>query len=188
MTPTNEQQFQLQFATITSSLYTVAQTMSNLEHQIVNTPGQRALLAQSQEGSLTRNLSNIYTDIIKLQTNLLFETDSHQRELISVLLKNAQDQQKQLQEAIENYNHEFLTIVGRNGQIHLPQPTATALATPAVETIPQESPSSSLDYRPQTPSIWSNKWSNKWSVIERQSSTKKFQTQEEPPSLPQILR
>jgi hypothetical protein len=153
MTPTNEQQFQLQFATITSSLNTVTQTMSNLEHQIVNTPGQRALLAQSQEVSLTRNLSNIYTDIIQLQTKLLFETDPHQRELISVLLKNAQDQQKHLEEAIKNYNREFLTTFGPIGQIQLP----------SVETIPQESTSSLLDYRPQTPSMWSIKWSNKWS-------------------------
>ena len=90
ITQTNQQQFQatqLQFET-TSSLNTVTQTMSNLEHRIVGT--QRALLAQSQV-SLSRNLSDIKTDIIKLQTNLLFEKDPHQRELITGLLKNAQD-------------------------------------------------------------------------------------------------
>ena len=126
-TQTNQQQFQAtqhQFETITSSLNTVTQTMSNLEHRIVNT--QRALLAQSQEVSLSRNLSDINTDIIKLQTKLLFETNPHQSELISALLKNAQDQQKHLDEAIKNYSREFLTIVGRPiGQIQLPQPAPT---------------------------------------------------------------
>ena len=141
MTQTNQQQFQatqLQSATITSSFNTV---ISNLEHRIVNT--QRALLAQSKEVSLSRNLSDVNTEIIKLQTKLLFETDPHQCELITGLLKNAQDQQKHLEGAIKNYSREFLTIVGR--PIELPQPVPTTITTPSVEAIPQESTFSPLD-------------------------------------------
>jgi hypothetical protein len=76
MVQTNQQQFQatqLQFATITSSLITVTHTISSLENQVINT--QRALLAQAQEVSLSRNLSDCNNDILKLQTKLLFETD-----------------------------------------------------------------------------------------------------------------
>ena len=174
MTQSNQQATQLQFATITSSLNTITQTMSSLENRIVNT--QRALLAQSQEVSLTRNLSNINTDIVKLQTKLLFETDPHQNELISELLKNAQDQQKRLEETIKNYNHEFLAIAGRPiGQIQLPQPAPTTITTPPVEKIPQESTSSTLDI----PTVSRRRaYGAIDGVIERQGNTKKLRTDE----------
>ena len=176
MTQSNQQATvtQVQFATITSSLNTVTQTMSNLEHRIVNT--QRALLAQSQEVSLTRNLSDINTDIVKLQTKLLFETDPHQSELISGLLKNAQDQQKHFEEAIKNHGREFLEIVGRPiGQIQLPQPAPTTITTPPVETIPQESTTSTLDI----PTVSRRRaYEAIDGEIEREGNTKKLRTDE----------
>ena len=142
MAQTNQQQFQatqLQFATITSSLNTVTQTMSGLEHRIVNT--QRALLAQSQEVSLSRNLSDINTEIVKLETRLLFETDPHKRELITRLLKTAEEQRNHLEENVKNYGREFLTIVGGPiGQIQLQQPNnsvVVAADTPPINANPQ---------------------------------------------------
>jgi hypothetical protein len=175
MTQTNQQQFQatqLQFETITSSLLnTVSRTISNLEHRIIN--NQRALLAQSQELSLSRNLSDINTEIIKLQTKLLFEMDPHQSELINGLLKNAQDQQKHLEDAIKIFNREFLTIVGQPiGQIQLPQPVPITITTPPVETIPQESllDISAVGRRRAYGAIDG--------VIEHQGNTKKLRTDE----------
>jgi hypothetical protein len=177
MAQTNQQQFQktqLQFATITSSLNTLTQTISHLEHRVVN--NQRALLAQSQEVSLSRNLSDINTDIIKLQTKLLFETDPHQSELITGLLKNAQDQQKHLEDAIKNHSRKFLTIVERPiGQIQLPQTAATTITTPPVETIPQEFTSSTLDI----PTVSRRRAHGAMDgVVERQGNTKKLRTDE----------
>ena len=120
----NQQANQLQLTTISSSLNNVTQTISHLENRIVGT--QRALLAQSQEVGLSRNLSDINADIIRLQTRLLFEKDAHQCELITGLLKKAGEQQKHLEERIQNSSREFLTIVGGPiGQLQLPQATMT---------------------------------------------------------------
>ena len=130
----HQQATQLQLTTITSSLNNVTQTMSHLEHRIVGT--QRALLAQSQEVGLSRNLSDINADIIRLQTKLLFETNPHQRELINGLLTKAGEQQKHLEERIQSSSREFLTIVGGPiGQIQVSQPIA-ANSVPA--QVPQE--------------------------------------------------
>ena len=133
MVQTNQQQFQatqLQFVTITSSLSAVTQSMSSLEDRVVNT--QRALLAQAQEVSLSRNLSDTNTDILKLQTKLVFENDPKKQEYIRGLLELAEKRLTVLEENIKNYSHEFLTIVGGPvGQIHMPQsnPLATGPAT-----------------------------------------------------------
>ena len=172
------QQFQatqLQFATITSSLNTITQTMSNLEHRIVNT--ERALLSQSQEVSLSRNLSDINTVIIKLQTKLLFETDPHQSELISGLLKNAQDEQKHLEEGIKNHSREFLaTVGGLIDQIQLPQPAPTTVISPPVATIPQE-PTSSLASPLDIPTVGRRRsYGAIDGEIESQGNTKKLRT------------
>lgn len=140
MVQTNQQQFQatqLQFATITSSLNTVSHTISSLEDRVVNT--QQALLAQAQEVSLSRNLSDTNTDILKLQTKLLFENDPLKKKHIGRLLETAEKQQILLEESVKNYSREFLTIVGGPvGQIQVPQsnPTITAVPPVAQEHLP----------------------------------------------------
>ena len=139
MVQTNQQQFQatqLQFATITSSLNTVTHTISSLENRVVNT--QRALLAQAQEVSISRNLSDTNTDILRLQTKLLVESDPLKLQLITRLLETAEEQQKHLEESAKKYSREFLTIVGGPiGQIKPPPTTTSSTTLTPVNTDPQ---------------------------------------------------
>ena len=145
----HQQATQLQLTTISSSLNNVTQTMSHLENRIVGT--QRALLAQSQEVGLSRNLSDITADVIRLQTRLLFETNPNQRELIKGLMDKAEEQQKHLEERIRISSREFLTIVGGPiGQLQLPQTTTTTPIKPISQEPPQVSPSAGRRRGPGT--------------------------------------
>jgi hypothetical protein len=96
----NQQQYQatqLQLAMIRSSFNTVTTTISGLEDQMVNT--QR------------KNLSDLKTNKLMLQTKLLFETNPSQRELIAGLLENTEEETKQLESILANTSREFLMIL-----------------------------------------------------------------------------
>lgn len=138
----NQQQHQatqLQLTTITSSLTTVTKTISSLEDRMVN--AQRAILAQSQEVGLSRNLSDMKTNALMLQTRLLFEPDPTQRELITGLLRNTEEEQKRVENTIANTSREFLAILG--GPIgHLQPPQTTLTATSSAPTTPTSQPNS----------------------------------------------
>ena len=139
----NQQQHQmtqLQLTTITSSLNTVTKTIAGLEDRMVNT--QRAILAQSQEVGLSRNLSDMKTNRIMLQTKLLLESDPAQRQIIAGLLEATETETKRLEDTIANASREFLAIVGGPiGQLQLPQTTSTATSPAATTSTSQPGPS-----------------------------------------------
>lgn len=165
----NQQATQLQLTTISTSLNNVTQTMSHLQNWIVGT--QWALLAQSQEVGLLRNLSDVNADVIRLQTKLLFTTDTNQLALITGLLIKAGEEQKHLKEQIQNSSHEFLTIVGGPiGQLQLPQSTTMAPAETASQQPLLSPPGISSNARCRAPEAING-------AIEAQNRPKKCRTE-----------
>ena len=77
---------QLQLVSVTSTLSNVTQMIAGLEECVVTT--QRAILAQSQELALARNLSDNANNILNLKFRTLIETDpikkAQLQEMISV--------------------------------------------------------------------------------------------------------
>ncbi|KAF8953176.1 hypothetical protein BDZ97DRAFT_1873597 [Flammula alnicola] len=108
----NEQQHhttQLQLAAVTSSLNTMTQTIAGLEDRVVNT--QRAILAQSREIGLTRNVTDTSVNILTLQMNIILENNPDKKKEMENLLEVMKAQKTNLQATIQNASNEFMAIV-----------------------------------------------------------------------------
>ena len=118
---------QLQLTSITLNLSAVTTTMVSLEDRMVNT--QHAILLQSKEIGLGKNLSDIKTNILTLQMCLLMELDPVAHNGINNLIANMNDEKKKIEHSIETSGCNFLTIVAPisqlsanyNNPFHLPQ-------------------------------------------------------------------
>ncbi|KAF8157252.1 hypothetical protein B0H34DRAFT_675560 [Crassisporium funariophilum] len=139
----NQQQHmatQLQLTAVTAGLTTVTQTVAALEDRVVNT--QRAILSQSQEIALGRNLSDIKTNLLNLEVRLILEQNPVQQDKINQMITKVTEQQMKIENDIKNNTKDFLTIVGVGpiGQLIQPPPNSTLAdeptAIPIIPTVP----------------------------------------------------
>jgi hypothetical protein len=132
----NEERYlstQLQLTSITSNLSTVTTTMASLEDRMVNT--QRAILLQSKEIGLGKNLSDVKTNILTLQMRLLMEADPVARNEIKDLLSKMNDEKKTIEHSIEMGSRDFLTVLSPIGQLQQStSPTATVVEVQEPQT------------------------------------------------------
>jgi hypothetical protein len=108
----NQQQHQatqLQLTTVTSSLNTMTQAITGLEDRVVKT--QRAILAQSQEIGLTRNVTDTSVNILTLEMNIMLERDPEKKKALQTMLDTMQAKKKTLQATIEKASNDFMAIV-----------------------------------------------------------------------------
>ena len=128
----NQQQHaatQLQLASVTSTLSNVTQTIAGLEERVVTT--QRAILAQSQELALARNLSDNANNILNLEFRTLIETDPIKKAQLQEMTAQMIERKQILEAKAETSSREFLSIVsGPIGQLQ--QPPTTPLTPPGL--------------------------------------------------------
>jgi hypothetical protein len=117
---------QLQLASVTSTLSNVTQTIAGLEERVVTT--QRAILAQSQELALARNLSDNANDILNLEFRTLIETDPVKKAQLQEMTARMVERKRILEAKAETSSREFLSIV--SGPIGQLQQTPATPSTP----------------------------------------------------------
>ena len=121
----NQQQHmvtQLQLTSVTLTLSNVTQTIAGLEERVVTT--QRAILAQSQELALARNLSDNANNILNLEFRMLIETDPIKKAQLQEMMARMIEQKQILEAKAETSSCEFLSIVsGPIGQLQQPPTT-----------------------------------------------------------------
>jgi hypothetical protein len=125
----NQQQHtatQLQLASVTSTLSNVTQMIAGLEERVVTT--QRAILAQSQELALARNLSDNANDILNLEFRTLIETDPVKKAQLQEMTERMVERKRILKAKAESSSCEFLSII--SGPIGQLQQTPATPSTP----------------------------------------------------------
>lgn len=131
----NQQQHmatQLQLASVTSTLSNVTQTIAGLEERVVTT--QRAILAQSQEMALARNLSDNANNILNLEFRALIESDPVKKAQLQQMMARMVEWKQELEAKAKTSSREFQSIVsGLIGQL---QQTPDAPSTPPGLTRP----------------------------------------------------
>ncbi|KDR77657.1 hypothetical protein GALMADRAFT_245786 [Galerina marginata CBS 339.88] len=145
----NEQQHmatQLQIASVTTTLGNAVQAINNLEDRVMTT--QRALLTQSKEIGLSRNLADNTGTLLNLELHLLIESDPAKKVQLQLLKDQLVERKRTIQTSLATNGREFLSIV--NGPIdELQQSPATPSAPPG---IPRPTAVDQLQQSPATPS------------------------------------
>lgn len=100
----------LQLTTICSLLQTATHAVSQLSNRLVIS--QRAILAQSTEIGLLRNLSDIRANKITLKTHLLVGMELEKAVEARAMLAEFQKEEAALLNKISQANRNFLTIIG----------------------------------------------------------------------------
>ena len=123
----------LQLSTITKDLQNVMQAVSNLDGRLVSS--QCAILAQSAELGLTRNLSDLRANKMTLKMQLLVGMEPGKIDEAQAMLAEIEKEEASLQNQISQASRSFLTIVG--GQVDQLQPdTSSNPAPPHLPTAP----------------------------------------------------
>lgn len=126
----NQQQHmatQLQLVSVTSTLSNVTQTITGLEEYIITT--QRAILAQSQEMALAKNLLDNANNILNFEFCMLIESDPVKRTQLQQMMAQMVEQKQELEAKAKTNSHEFQSII--SGPISQLQQTPDAPSTPA---------------------------------------------------------
>jgi hypothetical protein len=122
----HQQQYQttqLQLTAVTSSLNTMTHTIDSLENRVVNT--QRAILAQSREIGLSRNIADSTANIQTLEMHIMLENNPEKKKTMENMLETMKTHKTKLQATIEDASNDFMAIVTHS----VPQ-----LTQPAAET------------------------------------------------------
>ncbi|KAF8164063.1 hypothetical protein BJ912DRAFT_1068585 [Pholiota molesta] len=142
----NQQQHQatqLQLTAVTLSLNSVTRAIDGLETRVVNT--QRAILAQSREISLSRNVTDTGVNILTLEMNIMLEKNPERKKALEDMLETMKVQKAKIQATIEDASNDFMAIVSHPvPQLTQPMTDANPTAPPG---IPQPVPRPSTNHR-----------------------------------------
>ena len=117
------QAMQLEMLTISSNLASVTTAVSTLKSSVDNT--QLALLAQSTEIGLSRNLAEVQTARLMLPSRLVMTNDPKERADAEGVIGMLDEQEKGIHTKLEALNRDFQTLIGGPvGQLMPPPPSS----------------------------------------------------------------
>ena len=136
---------QLQLTAMTSTLATLTSKVNDMGDRLVNT--QRAILVQSQELSLSRAITDMRSNMLSLQVNLLLKSDETKRCEMVTLLGSMEEEENKLKTELATTSRDFLNVVQGSsvGQLvssapAMPLPSRSMLVTPPGLCRSEESP------------------------------------------------
>ncbi len=141
------QMTQLQLTAVTTSLTAITNSVSNLEDRVSKT--QNAILAQSREIGLTRNITDNSVNMLTLQMQILLEKDPAQKTQLQELLVKMQAQGAQLAATIQNATNDFQAIVSQAPIAQIMQAPLTHVIDASIHPV-SAAPKRSSDENPLT--------------------------------------
>ena len=122
------QAMQLEMSTINSNLASVTTAVSSLKSSIDS--AHLALLAQSTEIGLSRNLAEVQTARLMLRSRLVMTSDPKEREEVENIISMMDTQEKDIRTKLDAANRDFQTLIGGPvGQLMPPPPSSNSSTT-----------------------------------------------------------